>query len=91
MGVVDGRDGADVVAVVRTDLHADGDVSCDVVESVSLVKELRARSAVGAGSDLLGPGGAAVEGFEVDEGAGSGPGRDGVEVGIDGVGEVLGR
>jgi hypothetical protein len=61
-----------------------------VVESVSLVEELSAGGAVGAGSDLLGPGGAAVEGFEVDQGAGAGPGRDGVEVGIDGVGELLG-
>ena len=89
-GVVDSGDGADVVPVVRTDLHPDGDVPCDVVESLSLVEELGAGGAVGAGGGLFGPDGVAVEGFEVDEGVGSGPGGDGVEVRVDAVGESFG-
>ena len=76
VGVVDGGDGADVVAVGGADLLADGDVFGDVVESVELLFEVGAGVAVGGGGEVLGVGGVLGEGVEVGVGVVSGESVD---------------
>ena len=70
--VVDGGDGADVVAVSGTDVLADGDVFGDVLESLKALFEVGAGVAVAGGGEVFGVGGVLGEGDEVGVGVLSG-------------------